>query len=277
MNISQALNIAKDQLTYSKTPALDAEVLLAFLLHVSRSYLFAWPEKLLSSAEEARYVELIREASQGKPIAYITGHQEFWSLDLLVTSDVLIPRPETELLVEKTLSLYPSNAEIKVADLGTGSGAIALALANERKNWKIVATDQSGAALAVAKKNASRLAIHTICWSQGNWCEALPSEQFDIIVSNPPYIDIQDPCLKCNGLPYEPQLALVSSNKGLSDIETIIVQSKNYLKICGYILLEHGYNQARLVRELLSKFGYRDIVSYRDLAKLERVTIAKKS
>ncbi|MCD6039406.1 MAG: N5-glutamine S-adenosyl-L-methionine-dependent methyltransferase [Gammaproteobacteria bacterium] len=270
--IASALYQAAQQFSLvTMTPALDAEVLLAYLLNVQRSYLHAHPERILSKIEEIYFADLIKQRAQGQPIAYLTGHCEFWSLDLMVTSDTLIPRPETELLVE--LILKKSNKlSCVVADLGTGSGAIALALARERPQWTIYATDSHLAALNIAKKNASRLKIKNIIFCHGIWCKALPPLLFDILVSNPPYVAENDPHLEQHVLTTEPASALLSGEDGLKDIRHIIHESRIYLKPKGYLLLEHGFSQAKAVRNDFLKVGYTHVISHQDFSGLNRVT-----
>lgn len=270
--ITQALSDAVQQLSLvTTTPMLDAEVLLAHLFNVPRSYLYTHPERLLSIEEQAHFAELIKKRTQGQPVPYITGHCEFWSLDLMVTQDTLVPRPETELVVE--LVLQKSSASPRwVADLGTGSGAIALALAHERPDWIIYATDSSLAALSVARANALRLQIKNIIFCQGAWCAALPRILFDMIVSNPPYIAEDDAHLQQSVLATEPALALFSGKDGLKDIQHIIHEARMYLKPGGCLLLEHGFSQGECVQSQLSKAGYTAVASQQDFSGLNRVT-----
>lgn len=270
--IASALGMARQQLnSVTDVPQLEAEVLLAFVLNKQRSYLHAWPENILTTAQQNHFFTLLNKRLQGEPIAYLVGHQEFWSLDLVVTPDVLIPRPETELLVELVLNLVD---EAVVADLGTGSGAIALALAHERPNWIVHATDASASALQIAKHNAERLKISNVIFHQGNWCEPLPLIKFNVIVSNPPYIAEDDVHLQTGDLRFEPRSALVSPEQGLKDITEIINQAKNYLISGGIVLLEHGSEQATDVARIFEIAGYTNINTYLDLAGLDRVTIA---
>lgn len=267
--IAGSVQQAAEQLrNASDTPLLDAEILLANVLQVSRSYLFAFPERRLTAHEMHLFEKQIAERQQKIPIAYITGHREFWSLDLLVTTATLIPRPETELLVELALQNAPHQPQV-VADLGTGSGAVALALASERPLWEIHATDNSEPALAIAKQNAARLKIVNIIFHQGNWAAALPDKLFDLVVSNPPYIALDDPNLTAQ---HEPKSALIANENGLADIALISQQVQNCLRPGGRLLLEHGFQQAMEVRGILANLGYNDIKTYRDLAGLDRVT-----
>ena len=249
---------------------LDADILLAHVLQVQRSYLYTHPEYCLSSAEQDRFAMLMQKRAEGWPVAYLTGHREFWSLELVVTPDTLIPRPETELLVELMLEKLPKTP-LLVADLGTGSGAIALALARERPQWTVYATDISLKALSVAKANAERLHIKNIIFKLGPWCSALPALHFDAIVSNPPYIAQDDPHLQQGALPFEPAIALVSGEDGLKDIHNIIQNATLYLKSGGYLLLEHGFTQAETVCSALLEAGYLSVASYQDFSGLNRV------
>ncbi len=271
-----ALQDAKQQLlSSSDTALLDAEVLLAHTLRVSRGYLFAYPERELTPQEVEYFEKSIQLRKLKTPVAYITGHQEFWSLDLIVTPDTLIPRADTELLVELVLQQYQQdkNTPITLVDLGTGSGAIALALAHERPSWEIHATDVSVKALDVAKQNAARLNLSQIIFHQGSWLTAFsPEKKFDVIVSNPPYIAPDDPYLKCGNLSHEPMSALVSPENGLQDVQEIISQAKNYLKPHGKLLIEHGYQQGAEISRIFLNMGYSNITIYQDLAGLDRVT-----
>ncbi|MCE3238566.1 MAG: HemK family modification methylase [Gammaproteobacteria bacterium] len=271
-NITQALHeAAQCFVNVTTTPRLDAEILLAHVLSVQRSYLYTYPDYSLSMTEQNNFAALVKKRVAGWPIAYLTGHREFWSLDLAVTPDTLIPRPETELLVELILKKLP-DVPLLVADLGTGSGAIALALAHERPRWTIYATDISSEALAVAKANAARLKIKNIIFPIGAWCSALPKLCFDIMVSNPPYIAENDPHLQQGALPFEPSIALVSGEDGLKDIQDIIYGARHYLKVGGSLFVEHGFTQAEPVCSKFLNAGYTHILSYKDFSGLNRVT-----
>jgi release factor glutamine methyltransferase len=255
------------------SPRLEAELLLCHVLAKPRSHLFAWPDREMATAETGAFARLLARRLQGEPLAYITGQREFWSLTLEVTPDTLIPRPETEILVEQALAILPAKTHCRVADLGTGSGAIAAAIASERPLSEIFATDSSPGALAVARRNFERLSLGNVHSLHGEWCTPLPQgEGFDLIVSNPPYVEEGDPYLEKNGLPWEPQQALVSGADGLDDIRLIIDQARNRLKAGGWLLLEHGFDQAGKIRRLLHEAGYRECDSWRDLAHHERVT-----
>jgi len=239
----------------SDTPRLDAEILLAHCLAVPRSYLFTYPEQLITDEQYQQFSILLNRRKLGEPIAYITGHKEFWGLNLLSTNAALTPRPETELLVERVLACAPAQASI--LDLGTGTGAIALALAKERPHWQIIATDISKKALDLAEKNAQQLALKNITFYQGDWFSALPAQQrFDVIVSNPPYIAEDDPHLSHPSLKYEPYNALVSGKDGLDAIRLLIAKAADYLKPNGYLLIEHGHDQSAAVVGLLTTAGF---------------------
>jgi len=273
--IRDALQKAQQQLTTlpEVEPRLEAEVLLSFSLNKQRSYLYTWPDKPLEPSQLSHFSDLITRRMQGEPIAYIIGHKEFWSLDLNITPDTLIPRPETELLIELALELAPLNPPFKIADLGTGSGAIAAAIATERPDCNIVATDISASALVVAKNNFKRLKLTNIHTHQGAWCEALPQKQaFNLIISNPPYIPESDPHLAQGDLPWEPRNALASGTDGLDDIRCIIEQSPTYLTSGGWLLLEHGYDQGLEVRHLLQTQGYKQVCTHQDLAGHDRIS-----
>ncbi|MCU7929333.1 MAG: peptide chain release factor N(5)-glutamine methyltransferase [Candidatus Thiodiazotropha sp. (ex Codakia rugifera)] len=259
------------------SPALEASLLLCHLLDKPPSYLFAWPEKTLTPDQHKRYTALVEQRLSGTPIAYITGIREFWSLALQVSPDTLIPRPETELLVEHSLRHLQARSQPRLADLGTGSGAIALALASERPDAQIHATDLSAKALTLARENAASHSLNQIVFFQGSWCHALPTgASYDLIVSNPPYIEENDPHLSQGDLPREPSTALVSGRDGLSDIRLIIQQAAaGRLKDGGWLLLEHGYQQATEVHGLLRKAGLSEIATHQDLAGQPRITEAR--
>ena len=283
MQIQQALSHASSRLIQSESSVLDAELLLAHALVKSREFLITWPETDLSEPEQKAFINLLEQRVIGHPIAHLIGSRAFWNFDLLVSSDVLIPRPETELLVELTCE-YLDEHNLVLADLGTGSGAIALAIANERKSWHIVATDFSQAALNVAKINAQNLKLDNIEFRQGVWTNALKggrgneqnAELFDAIISNPPYIDKKDENLSQGDVRFEPMQALVAEEKGLADLKKITTTAQEYLKPGAILLLEHGYQQGEAVRQLLKQSEYKNILTYKDLAGHERATVARK-
>ncbi|MEP7044438.1 MAG: peptide chain release factor N(5)-glutamine methyltransferase [Dokdonella sp.] len=253
----------------------EVEVLLAHALGRRRAWLFAWPEFEPDSEQVARFEALVEARMRGEPVAYLVGRREFWSLDLDVTPAVLIPRPETELLVELALARIPTDTDFAVADLGTGSGAIALALAHERPRARVLATDASAAALAVARANAQRLGLANLEFAQGDWCNALGDRRFDLIVSNPPYIAASDRHLDEGDLRFEPAAALASGADGLDAIRTIVATAPAHLQARGWLLLEHGWEQAAQVRALLTASACVAISSIRDQAGHERVTMAQ--
>lgn len=274
--------------------SFDAELLLAETLGVSRVLLYAWPKKEVEVSEVDLFMERVHRRSQKEPVAYILGKKEFWSLSLEVNPSVLIPRPETELLVEKALTLETQNSKINILELGTGSGALSIALAKERPGWSIIATDASIAALGVAKRNAKKWNVNNIDFRYGDWFGALSSEDFvqpnqqphqsyqpyqsffNLIVSNPPYIEKQDPHLQTLDLRFEPRMALEGGEDGLRDIKTIIKKGHYFLAPNGWLMLEHGFNQAQAVSALFTEENYINIKTYTDLAGVNRMTLAQK-
>jgi len=249
----------------------DAEILLAACWRRSRSQLLAGlgesvPTEVAASFEDAR-----RERAAGVPVAYLLGRREFWSLDFAVNPAVLVPRPETELLVQRVLDLVPAPIA-DVADLGTGSGAIAIALAHERPGWRVLGTDASDLALAVARDNGDRLAGGRVEWASGDWYAALGSRRFDVLVSNPPYVAADDPALNADGLRHEPRAALTPGGDGFASLATLINGAPGHLRPGGWLVLEHGTTQGELLRELLVARGFTHVTSHRDLAGHERVT-----
>jgi len=274
--IDQIIRQATQQLAaVSPSPRLDAEVLLMLVTGLARTALITRAQEPLLPEHEERLHALLTRRARGEPIAYLTGRREFWSLDLCVTPDVLIPRPETELLVEQTLVHIPEDAEWTVADLGTGSGAIALAIATERPHCRLIATDSSTAALAVARANATRLGIAKVEFRHGEWLKPLAGMRFDVIVSNPPYVRANDPHLTQGDVRFEPESALVAGADGLDAIRRIAVDALSCLRPGGWLLLEHGYDQAKAVRALLEIHGYDAVASCRDTAGHERVTAGR--
>lgn len=267
----------------SESARIEVQMLLQRVLKVARAYLYAHPERVLTGAEQGDYQALLQRRLKGEPIAYILGEREFFGLNFRVTSSTLIPRPDTELLVELALERLPSAGTTgsstkpaggqgrgRVLDMGTGSGAIALAIAHQRADAEIWACDASSAALAVAHENARRLAVANVRFVESNWFSALNGQRFDIIVSNPPYIAAADPHLKRGDVRFEPLSALASGADGLDDIRHIVAQAGTHLEAGGWLLLEHGYDQAAQVRELLRQSGFSGVFSARDLSGIER-------
>jgi release factor glutamine methyltransferase len=224
---------------------------------------------------QTAYADLLERRARGEPVAYITGSRGFWSLELEVTPATLIPRPETELLVELALQRLPRDSACAVADLGTGSGAIALALASERPHCRVTATDASEAALEVARRNAARLGIGNVVFAQGDWMAPLGDDRFGLIVSNPPYIEAGDAHLARGDLRFEPPTALASGNDGLDDIRRIVASAREHLLPGGWLLFEHGWNQGDAARALLDQAGYTDVFTAQDLEQRDRVSGAR--
>lgn len=261
----------------SPSAYLDTELLFVHVLGLTRAQLHSQhPDRLLTLSQQKQIKELITRRQLGEPIAYLLGRQEFWSLSFEVTPDVLIPRPETEVLVQEVLNTFNREPR-KIADLGTGSAVIAITLALSRPTWQLIATDSSVAALQVAERNISRYHIQTIELRHSDWCEALlVDEKFDAILSNPPYLAQDDPHLKTEyALAYEPKNALISMKKGLNDLEIIIQQAREHLYQGGLLFLEHGYQQGAFVKEFFLKYGYQEIKNYKDLAGHQRVSSGK--
>jgi release factor glutamine methyltransferase len=273
--IEKALATAVTRLQLSEQPRLEAEILLAHVLNKPRSHLYAWPGQELTDAQHSRFSGLVHRRARGEPVAHLTGHREFWSLELEVTADTLIPRPETELLVELVLELLPEMQQLCVADFGTGSGAVAIALAHERKHWHLVATDRSRQCLDVARRNAQRLKIPNIAFLRGDWSQALAGRSLDAIVSNPPYVADQDPHLRQGDVRFEPASALAAGPQGLDDLKKLIVDAARVLKAGAFILLEHSPAQTDDIHNLLICNGFKDITKARDLAGQDRVTWAR--
>ena len=254
---------------------VDADILLVHVLARPRSWLFAHATDAVDAADAARFRELVARRAQGEPVAYLTGSRGFWTLALAVTPATLVPRPETELLVELALARLPADTDVRVADLGTGSGAIALAIASERPRARVVATDASPAALDVAHGNALRHGIGNVAFRDGSWLAPLAGERFDLIASNPPYIAEGDPHLAQGDLRFEPPMALASGADGLDDIRTIVNAAPAHLHPQGWLLLEHGWDQGAAVRALLLDAGFVDVATERDLEGRDRVTLGR--
>lgn len=251
---------------------VDAEALLQHALRRPASWLVAHSDDVLSLADEQTFAALVQRRLAGEPVAYIIGRRGFWSLELEVTPATLIPRPETELLVELALARLPEDRAASVADLGTGSGAIALAIGTERPQARIFAVDASADALEVARRNARRLCIPNVGFVEGDWLAPLAGLRFDLIVSNPPYIEAGDPHLAQGDLRFEPTGALASGADGLEDIRRIVVDAHDALEPGGWLLFEHGWNQGEACRALLEAAGYREVFTAQDLEQRDRVS-----
>ncbi len=270
--ITEAVRNAAIELTpHSDSPRLDAELLLATILGLPRSALIARSDDPVATNHESAYAGLIRSRAGGVPIAYLTGSREFWSLPLKVSPAVLVPRPETEILVEHALTLLPRDAVCSVLDLGTGSGAVALSLAHERPRWAITGVDISPAALEIAAHNAHTLKLSHVKWRLGHWFNPVPGERFHLIVANPPYIAANDPAL--TALCAEPATALIAGPTGLEALRDIIAQAPRHLHARGGLALEHGITQGQDVAQLLLQHGFASIRTYSDFSGRPRVTL----
>jgi len=275
-NIKGSLSLGENLLSGSPSSRLDCEVLLAYILEKDRSYLRAWPEKNLSDAQLKQFLCYIEQRQKGRPIAHLLGEREFWSRDFFVSKDVLIPRPDTELLIDVAQQKFQANQSFKLLDLGTGSGIIAITLALEFKRASVTAVDASQQALTIAKKNAARHCANHIEFINSDWFNDLSSETFDLIVSNPPYICSTDCHLLEGDVRFEPSSALVSEKEGLRDIEHIISNADDFLAPNGYLLLEHGYQQGSAVKNLLELSSFVAVGQFQDLQGHTRATLGQK-
>ena len=266
------LDVSASKIDSSK---LDAELLLADTLGKNRTWLKTWPEKELSQQELDSFEAFIMRRKAGEPVAYLLGKQDFWTFTLKVTPATLIPRPETEHLVEFALSNIPTSESFQVIDLGTGTGAIALAIASERPQATVIGLDISEQALSVAEHNRQQLNISNVDFQQGHWLRTWPDQKLDMIVSNQPYIDADDEHLK--DLTFEPIGALVAGDNGLADIVEITEQAQQHLKPSGWLIFEHGFEQGRAVRDIMHQHGFTDVKTLADYAGLERVTAGIKT
>ena len=278
MTVEALLNRGRQRLSAAEpetgaAAGLEVELLLAHALAVPRARLKSHPEAPVEPTAAERFLALLGRRAAGEPLAYLTGRREFWSLDLAVTPEVLIPRPETELLVERALAVGSATEPLRAADLGTGSGAVALALARERPGWRIVATDVSAPALAVARANAAALGLSQVEFLSGSWFEPLGPARFDLIVSNPPYVAADDPALASPALAFEPPLALTPpGGDALASLRVLARGAPAHLTPGGWLLLEHGATQGHEVRAELVAAGFAHVRSHRDLAGHERMT-----
>ena len=277
VQLNAAIQTATGLLTESDSATLDAEVLLCLVLEKQRSYLRAWPDLNLPADLALQFWALIEQRKQGLPIAYLTGYREFWSRDFQVTPDVLIPRADTEILIELCLKLISTDNPCKIIDLGTGSGIIAITLAAERPLAELTGTDFSLAALAIAKANAKQHQISNVQFYQSDWFASVPNGKYQVIVSNPPYIAEDDKHLQLGDLRFEPRSALSAAESGLRDIRIITKEAYQRLESGGYLLIEHGYDQQESVQRIFNDCHYQQIQTVTDLAGLPRVTYGQRS
>lgn len=275
MTIKTALQQATEQLAASSdSSSLDAHYLLAFVLGQSQSYLIAHARDPLDGANYTRFSHLIERRLTGEPVAYLLGQKGFWTFNLAVSNAVLVPRPETETLIEAALMRLPANASATIADLGTGSGAIALALASERPDCHVIATDLDKNSLTVARDNSRQLGLSQVEFRQGAWFAPLANARFDLIASNPPYVAPDDPHLTALG--HEPRAALVTGEHGRACLRHLIEQACDYLKPDGWLLLEHGFDQGPFVRDSMANAGFGNVATQPDLAGQPRVTTGQR-
>lgn len=271
MTWDQWLKWACSELTQSMSPRKDAEIILEKVIKKSKTQVLAFGETLLQYSQINQLYNLIQRRKQGEPIAYLTGSKEFWSLNFKVGSGAFIPRPDTECLVEQILKLFPIS-NLKVLDLGTGIGTIALSIASERPNWDITGIDQQKKALMLADKNKLFFKCKNVKFTYGNWFKYLKRDKFNLIMSNPPYINKHDKCFLINDMNFEPKNALLSKKLGLEDLTIICKNSIHHLYPKGWLFLEHGWNQGKIVRSLFYQYGFYHIHTIVDYNKQERVT-----
>lgn len=270
--IAQLIACREQLRSTSDSPALDVEYLLCHCLQQPRSYLRGWPEREVEPAVEQQFLALLARRVAGEPVAYLTGQCGFWSLDLQTSPATLIPRPDTELLVEQALRVMADKQQANVLDLGTGTGAIALALASEQPGWQITACDISSDAVKLACANRDRLGLSHVRIIESDWYAAIDGDDFDLVVSNPPYIDASDPHLSQGDVRFEPRTALVAGGHGFADIERVIAGAVQRTRPGGWLLFEHGYNQGEGARARLQECGFEALFTARDLAGHERVS-----
>lgn len=283
LTVAQCLRQAVLLQHTSDSPRLDVELLLAQVLQKSRTFLFTWPETLLTEHQQQAFEVALQRRLQGEPVAHILGEREFWSLPITVNATTLIPRPDTELLVATALEIFADddkNRPRQVLDLGTGTGAIALALASEKPGWQCVGVDRVAGAVELACHNRQKLGLLNTAFFQSDWFEALAAadgepQRFDMIISNPPYIDPQDPHLQQGDVRFEPLSALVAEQQGLADIQTIVATAPIFLKAEGWLLLEHGYDQGEAVRSLLAARGFQQGETRKDYGNNDRLTLGQ--
>jgi release factor glutamine methyltransferase len=270
--VTELLQKAEQSINCSGSARLDAEILFCDVMQIRRSRIYSHPEQIVPDEKSALFQSLIEQRRQGHPIAHLTGKKEFWSLELAINEDTLIPRPETELLVETALQMIPDDAEFNILDLGTGSGAIAIAIASERPNSKIVATEINANALSIAKNNAKTHQMKNIQFYLSDWYQNIPLQSFDLIVSNPPYIKQDDEHLSQGDVRFEPEFALVAGADGMQAINIILENTKRYLANNAYLLIEHGYDQKLLVQEAFLGHDFKQVKTFQDLSGRDRMT-----
>jgi len=273
ITVTELLQKAEQSINSSESARLDAEVLFCDVMKFNRSRIYSYPDQVVPDDKLALFQSLIEQRQQGLPIAHLTGKKEFWSLELAINEDTLIPRPETELLVEIALQMIPEDATCNILDLGTGSGAIAIAIASEKPDCKVVATDINTNTLVMAMKNAETHRLENIKFYVSNWYQNIPSQEFDLIVSNPPYIRQDDEHLSQGDVRFEPEIALVAGTDGMQAINIILENAKQYLASNAYLLIEHGYDQKSLVHEAFLKYDFKHIKTFQDLSGQDRMTM----
>ncbi|MBT3135067.1 peptide chain release factor N(5)-glutamine methyltransferase [Alteromonas sp. ALT199] len=277
MRIDNALTWAVKQLEGGESPSVDAKVMLANILDKSQTYLFTWPDKMLNATEKAEFENAVAKRKRGEPVAYIIGKRDFWTLSLFTSPDTLIPRPDTEVLVEHVLNWAnenPSNA-LSICDLGTGTGAIALALASEIPEASVTGVDFQQGAVNLATRNAEANGITNAQFMQSDWFSALTGQTFDMIVSNPPYIEETSPYLNEGDVRFEPKTALTSGCDGLDDIKHIINNAPQFLNKGALLAFEHGFDQGTVVNTLLADAGFVDVKTIKDYGDNDRVTLGQ--
>lgn len=274
MRLDVLVSRAASRLQSAGSPSarLDAEVLMCHVLRVDRTWLYTWGDRHAEPFPRARFEALVAARAAGHPVAHLTGEREFWGLGLATDASTLIPRPDTETLVEAALERAGQTSG-RLLDLGTGSGAIALAFASERPGWRVVGVDREPAAVALAQRNAERLGIGNAVFHESDWYSAVAGERFNLVVANPPYIDAHDPHLALGDVRFEPRSALVAGEAGLADLRHLVRGARAHLAPEGWLLLEHGYQQAAAVREALREAGFSDVTSIADLGGHERVSL----
>ena len=276
MHIRQALQLARQSLAKtSPTAELDAQVLLCHVLQCNSAHLIAWPDKQLDDAQQQYFLHLIERRRRGHPVAHLAGQREFWSMDFMVDESTLIPRPETETLIEYVLEKHSHQTSLKLLDMGTGTGAIAIVLAKENPGWQVHACDISSRAIKLAERNMDKHEISNLTLLKSDWFSDIDDTDYDIIISNPPYIDADDPHLSQGDVRFEPASALISANQGMKDIEHLCSQAKSHLKNGGWLIVEHGYDQAEQVVDCFTKNGYSEITQRQDLSGHIRMTAGR--